>query len=480
MTSLSIGARSIGRTLVVAAIAALAAVWALVGVGAAPAHAAGQVTVSGTLTADTESTIQVSGSGFQSVQGGFGGIYVLFGWVDDPAGGSWTPSAGGVTGEDYRYVYDDESNPVGYQLFVTFPGSSTAYAANGGEVAADGTWSGTMRVPSAVFQTFDRDLNETTVNCLEVQCGVITIGAHGVKNANNESFTPVSFPAPAAGTGTAGDAGATAGETNDEAAPEQSEEVAAAPVATSAPITTVTTPAAQPLPDWLLVLLPVLIVAGLAIVALAVGVGAYLAAKSLLLGVNPAALEKVRGQRERRAIREREKQRRKTATLRRAQELRSARARQRVDGAVARQQLERDPVVVADSADRMNDFFAAEVPPSTPTSGDVPPTSWFETVAANAGGQGGSSPAGPDSIGAEAESGAGAAGGAGTAPGDDDPAATRQGETSPTYLAAVADDADGTRTGGADGDAPTLVLAAARASTSAPNEAATRGTEEER
>ena len=36
-------------------------------------------------TAQTELT--VTGSGFQSVQGGFGGIYVMFGWVD-PAG-SW-------------------------------------------------------------------------------------------------------------------------------------------------------------------------------------------------------------------------------------------------------------------------------------------------------------------------------------------------------------------------------------------------------
>jgi hypothetical protein len=46
---------------------------------------------------------------------------------------------------NYRYVYDDETNPTGYQLFVTFPGSSTAYAANGGEIAANGTWSGTIK-----------------------------------------------------------------------------------------------------------------------------------------------------------------------------------------------------------------------------------------------------------------------------------------------------------------------------------------------
>ncbi|MDN5745914.1 MAG: hypothetical protein L0H31_12415, partial [Nocardioidaceae bacterium] len=33
----------------------------------------------------------------------------------------------------------------------------------------------------------------TTVDCTKVTCGVITIGAHGVKNAANESFTPVRF-----------------------------------------------------------------------------------------------------------------------------------------------------------------------------------------------------------------------------------------------------------------------------------------------
>ena len=45
-----------------------------------PAEAAPKVSVSGTPKADGESTLKLSGSGFQSVEGGFGGIYVLFGW----------------------------------------------------------------------------------------------------------------------------------------------------------------------------------------------------------------------------------------------------------------------------------------------------------------------------------------------------------------------------------------------------------------
>jgi hypothetical protein len=178
------------------AVAALAVAGAGVAT-AAPAYAdAGvSVTVEGhpelTAVADPAyiTELRVSGSGFQSIKNGYGGIYVAFGWVDD----GWRPSQGGATGTDYRYVPDDESAPTGYISFVAFPGSSTAYAANGGTLAADGTWSTVLTVPGARFTSLDREGNPTEVNCLEVQCGVITIGAHGLKNANNETFTPVSF-----------------------------------------------------------------------------------------------------------------------------------------------------------------------------------------------------------------------------------------------------------------------------------------------
>jgi hypothetical protein len=48
---------------------------------AQPAQAAGQVSISGEPDPNGQSTLQLQGSGFQSVQGGFGGIYVLFGWA---------------------------------------------------------------------------------------------------------------------------------------------------------------------------------------------------------------------------------------------------------------------------------------------------------------------------------------------------------------------------------------------------------------
>lgn len=136
-------------------------------------------------------TLDVSGTGFQSVVGGQGGIYVAFGWVSD---GDWAPSTGGKNGADYRFAPDKEdADNAGYLKFVSFPGGATAAAANGGVLAEDGTWATELAVPSATFTGTDRDGKEFTVNCQEVQCGVITMGAHNITNANNETFTPVEF-----------------------------------------------------------------------------------------------------------------------------------------------------------------------------------------------------------------------------------------------------------------------------------------------
>lgn len=164
-------------------------------VPAGPAAAAARVDVVGldgraAVAADGATTLTLTGTGFQSVPSAHGGIYVLFGWVD--AAGTWRPSQGGLTGQDLRYVPDSESaENAGHQRFVAFPGSDTAAAANGGVVDADGTWSTTLLVPGARFTATDRSGAPTEVDCTQVTCGVITIGAHGVKNATNETFTPV-------------------------------------------------------------------------------------------------------------------------------------------------------------------------------------------------------------------------------------------------------------------------------------------------
>lgn len=186
---------TVGRLLALALLTAALAVLA----PPPPASAAARVTVvndRGTPAADLRyrTKLTVDGRGFQAVKGGFGGVYVMFGWVDDPRGGSWKPSRGGVTGTDYRYIPDAENaaDNQGYLKFIAFPGSSTASEADA-VLAASGHFTVALTVPGPTFQSVDRNGKVVSVDCRKVTCGVITIGAHGVKNAANESFTPVRF-----------------------------------------------------------------------------------------------------------------------------------------------------------------------------------------------------------------------------------------------------------------------------------------------
>lgn len=188
--------RSLLATLLAAALTAGALTLAL---APAPAEAASRITVEndrGGANADStyQTKLTITGSGFQVVKGGFGGVYLMFGWVEDPRSGSWKPSKGGLTGEDYRYIPDAENaaENQGYLKFVAFPGSSTASEANA-VLSARGGFSLDLTVPGPVFTSVDRDGNASEVDCREVTCGVITIGAHGVKNPANETFTPVRF-----------------------------------------------------------------------------------------------------------------------------------------------------------------------------------------------------------------------------------------------------------------------------------------------
>lgn len=224
-------ARRLGAALVGGALA-LAGVTA----AAAPAAAAARVTVAdehGKAQADTtySTDLTLRGTGFRSLRGGFGGVYVVFGWVDDASGGSWRPSEGGRSGEDYLYVPDSQDKDnAGFQRFVAYPGSDTAGSANGGTVAADGSWSTTLTVPGPTFEATDGSGAVRSVDCRRVQCGVITMGAHGVVDASNETFTPVRF-VDLSGAASAGGAGA-------------SDDDAAAAGASDAPTAQATAPAA--------------------------------------------------------------------------------------------------------------------------------------------------------------------------------------------------------------------------------------------
>ncbi|MCD4557210.1 hypothetical protein [Schaalia sp. lx-100] len=306
---------------------------------------------SGTLAADAPSVLEIAGSGFQSVKGGFGGIYVFFGWVDDPYGMSWSPSNGGLTGVNYRYAYDDETNPAGYQLFVAFPGSSTSFAANGGQINADGTWNGQLTIPGAQFTTYDRSGNASQVDCTQVQCGIITIGAHGQKNAHNESFTPVNFststaPAPAAAPGVSHDT--TTGNNTQNTTAENKEntneplketpdnesniseedttgESASLPEDTTIRRTTATKDAGTPyvqvsednrVSTWLLIFSAV--IAAATLVFFAIGTGAYLAIKTLIVGISPQAAQR---EEERRKVREEKREQRPSRRSYRRREL---------------------------------------------------------------------------------------------------------------------------------------------------------------
>lgn len=177
------------------------------------AHAAGaSVSVSPNPSGDGPTEVTLRGSGFQYVPNAPGGVYVFFGAVTDVSGGSWAPSKGGKSGETFVYA-----GTPGAQLLVAFKGGSSSEVADG-QIMPDGTWSAKMRIPGPTFQSTSGNPHAgqvkkgKTIDCRVVQCGIITIGAHGMWNANNESFSPVYFPAASTGntnTGNSGNAGNT-------------------------------------------------------------------------------------------------------------------------------------------------------------------------------------------------------------------------------------------------------------------------------
>ena len=58
----------------------------------------------------------------------------------------------------------------------------------------NGNWSTTLTVEGSTYTFVDPTTGQPkTVNCQQTQCGVFTIGAHGIASATNERFVPISF-----------------------------------------------------------------------------------------------------------------------------------------------------------------------------------------------------------------------------------------------------------------------------------------------
>lgn len=133
----------------------------------------------------------------------FGGVYVFFGWV--APGGQWGPSwrnssnANGQFGVSYSYpgeggggeTRDDGSGVV---RLVSFTAGGTSGSETPFHMDGAGNWSTTISVRGALYSWTDVSTGaRNTVDCRTVQCGILTIGAHGKNSRTNELFAPISF-----------------------------------------------------------------------------------------------------------------------------------------------------------------------------------------------------------------------------------------------------------------------------------------------
>ena len=146
--------------------------------------------------ADRDQRVTLEGTGFPTSgkQGTFGGLYVLFGWVDPAAGDDWGPGHGGATGQTFDYAMDPVEQGT-YQSMVSYPGNTTVP----GFPMMDSSGNFEMEFPLLASKFTGAGQNE--IDCYRMQCGVILIGAHGAQSPEGEIFVPVYFTDTADGTG---------------------------------------------------------------------------------------------------------------------------------------------------------------------------------------------------------------------------------------------------------------------------------------
>lgn len=191
-----------------------------------------------TLTGNGPWTVHVTGTNYTApavAPSTGGGVYILFGEVKLA---NWGPShrgsgGNGLFGHAYTYGGDADystrsDDGSGLNRFVAFhPVGADANAtdffmtlgAQSGITRPGSFGTGrsganlTLTIPSPVF-TYVNPMNDqpVTVDCRTANCGVYTIGAHGVAERANEQFVRIKFAAaPSGNTGGGGGAAAPGG-----------------------------------------------------------------------------------------------------------------------------------------------------------------------------------------------------------------------------------------------------------------------------
>jgi hypothetical protein len=156
---------------VAALVAATVASAGLVTLSAEPAFAAPVVNATPSTGANPAGqTFQVSGSGFSATANGGLGVYVAFG--PDPA----------------LHPSDWFNNISHYQTAVWVHPGGTGTATNK-NMNANGTFSFTLTNAdgSPLTATYG------STNCRQIQCGIVTMAAHGSTDRSQDSFRPISF-----------------------------------------------------------------------------------------------------------------------------------------------------------------------------------------------------------------------------------------------------------------------------------------------
>ncbi|WP_449282311.1 HtaA domain-containing protein [Leucobacter sp.] len=148
-----------------------------------------RVTPGYAIAPDGSTPVKIEGFGFDPGPAvapgtGSGGIYVGLGTMKDFGNPEkWRRSKGGSSGPvgmgDYTY---------GAPMFVGNQGSGDADVADA-VMNASGYWSYTMTIPGKDIPSFFGD----TIDCVALQCGFFSFGAHGAVKAANEAFTPIFF-----------------------------------------------------------------------------------------------------------------------------------------------------------------------------------------------------------------------------------------------------------------------------------------------